>query len=111
MEWDYSLEDKITDGKVAIIQAFEVGFNKIAITFKNSYTGQEKILNFSRVISLSIEADCGVHYDNDMDFMAYRTLIGFGFSKSETTHIYVMKIDDYEIEIKSLNPVSLSRSA
>ena len=107
MDWDYSIEGKITEGKVAIIRAFEVSFDKIKIIFENSCTGRKKMLNFSRVISLSIEADFGVDYDDDMDIMAYRALIGFGFKKTEKAYIYAMKIDDYELVIKSLTPVSI----
>ena len=108
MLWDDSLENKITEGKVSIIRSFEVGFDKIAILFENSHTGVKKTLNFSRVIDLSIKADCGVDYHDDMDIMVYRTLIGFHFTTSEKTYIYEMIICDYVIHITSLKPVSLN---
>ena len=106
--WDDSLESKITEGSVSIIRSFEVDFDKIAILFENSHTGAKKALNFSRVIDLSIKADCGVDYHDDMDIMAYRTLIGFHFTTSGKTYMYEMIICDYVIHITSLKPVSLS---
>ena len=106
MSWNHSLEEKITEGKVTIIRKFEVDFGKIIIVFENSHTGKEKILRFSRVINLHIKADCGVDYDSDMDVMAYRTLIGFGFIVLGKVYAYEIIVDDYIVELKCLNPVS-----
>ena len=109
MPYDYSLEEQIIEGKVQVIRDFRVDFDKIAINFENTVTGQKKTLNFSRVISLSVEAIFGADYEDDMDRMAYRTLLGFGVEKSEKLYIYEMMIDDYVIRIESLNPASLDR--
>ena len=111
MTFHYSLEEQITEGTVQIIRDFRVIFDRIAITFENIATEQTKILHFSRVIGLSIEALCGVDYENDMDIMAYRTLIGLTVDKLEKLYVYEMIIDDYIVHIKCLNPASLDNAA
>jgi len=108
MSQDFSYEHMITDGKVQIIRKFTVDFDKVNILFENSATGQQKQLNFSRVISLSMLADFFDDYDDGMDFMAYRTLIGFSFEKVGEIYDYVIKVDDYEVIIKSLAFVELT---
>ena len=42
MKWDSSLEDGITEGKIAIIRDFINSFNEIIITFENICTEQKK---------------------------------------------------------------------
>jgi len=109
MTHDYSFEDTLTDGEVQIIRSFILDFDKIHIVFENSFTGQKKQLNFSKVISLSMVADLYDDYDDDMDNMAYRTLIGFSFyEKTKNIYSFCLKIDDYEISIESLNFVDLT---
>jgi len=108
MAQDSSYEHIITDGKVQIIRKFTLDFNKIDIVLENSATGQQKQLNFKRVLSLSMQADFFDKYDSDMDTMAYRTLLGFSFEKVGAIYGYVIKVDDYEILVKSLDFVELT---
>ena len=108
MARDYTYEEKITDGKIAIIRNFTVDFDKITITFENAATKLRKELRFSRVIRLSMLADFYDDYGDDMDIMAYRTLIGFDFEKENDVYTYGIKIDDYEIIIESLNFITLT---
>jgi len=107
MAADYSLESKITEGKIAIVRNITVDFEQIRITFENISTKERKELIFEKVIEFSMKADCGINYDPDMDIMAYRTLIGFGRERLGTIYEYVMKTDDYEFIIKNLKDVSL----
>jgi hypothetical protein len=108
MARNYSYEEKITNGKVAIVREFTVNFDRITVIFENIITKLKKELNFSRVTKLSIQADCHDDYDDSMDMMAYRTLMGFDFEKVKDIYIYTMKIDDYEIIIESLNFITLT---
>jgi len=108
MTQDFSFEDKITDGKVQIIRSFILDFDKIHIVFENSFTGHQKQLSFSKVISFSMLADFYDNYDSDMDNMAHRTLIGFSYVETKNTYEYCLKVDDYEITIKSLSFVDLT---
>ena len=105
MAQDFSYEHIITDGNVQIIRKFTLNFDKITIVFENEFTGQQKQLNFRRVVSLSMLAD---FFDDYMDRMAYRTLIGFSFEKIGDIYGYVIKVDDYEIVIKSLDFIELT---
>ena len=47
-------------------------------------------------------ADFFDDYNDDTDLIAYRTLIGFSFEKVGAIYDYVIKVDDYEVVIKSL---------
>lgn len=110
------IDDEITDGKVNKIAKFSVEFDKIEVIFEDLVTGAQKRMQFTRVLSLSCIAEVWYdahdamvnEWDADMDIMAYRTLIGFDYTKEGNTYHYCMKIDDYEIVIKSLHYITLT---
>jgi len=108
MPQDFSYEHIITEGKMQIIRKFTLDFDKISIVFENSATGQQKQLNFRRVISLSMLADFFDDSDNAIDIMTHRTLIGFSFEKVGVIYDYTIKVDDYEVVIKSLDFVEVT---
>jgi len=106
-----SLDAEITDGKIAKIVSFLVEFDKIEVVFENMVTGLQKRLLFTRVLRHICTADfyddLASEWDADMENMAYRTLIGLDYTIDNHIYTYCMKIDDYEITIKSLCGVGL----
>ena len=108
MARDFSFEEKITDGgHLTILRKINIYFNTITMLFENIPTMMMRELRFARVVDFSMKADFPDEYRDDMDIMAYRTLIGFDYEKENCKYIYCVKIEDYEIIVKSLNFVTL----
>ena len=107
MARDFSFEKNITDGYVQVVREFVVDFDRITILFENAYTEKQKSLYFTKVISLTMEKDEYI-FPNDYS-SSYQTLIGFDFEKNENIYTYCIKIDEYEIIIKSIDFVKLEK--
>ena len=106
MARDFSFEKNITDGYVQVVREFVLDFDSITILFENAYTKEQKSLHFTKVISLTMEKDEYIFPD---DYPSYQTLIGFDFEQIGDIYTYCIKIDEYEIMIKSLDFVELER--
>ena len=103
MPRDFSFEKNITDGKVQAVRRFITDFNTAEIVFENMTNQQQKILKFSRIVSLSVNADPDMNSAGffSAENLSVQTLFGFDFEKNKDGYVFCIRTDDYEIIIKS----------
>ena len=103
MARDFSFEDKITEGKVQRISQLVLSFDKAEIVFENTVSLRQKVLKFSRIISLSLTAQSDGNTDEFFRETSFseQTLFGFDYEKSDDGYVFCIRTDDYVIFIKS----------